>query len=234
MGTECVLNPSSPSPFFFLLMILKAAVREGDARKLAELIRQDRRLDVNNQEGYFGSTALHSACVESHRSPVIPLLLAHPKINVNLKDNGDQTPFFWACREGRTSCVREMLKDSRVNVKTPDNEGRTRLRFAAYYGHLDVIKWWIASEREMDLGTPGDVDYTDAIGVAMNRGKTEVVAPLERFKENPVETRHAMRMELGWYDDLAFEMFAIPKRNVDLYQVLMWLYFGCNVVIQWY
>jgi len=209
MGTECVLNPSSPSPFFFLLMILKAAVREGDARKLAELIRQDRRLDVNNQEGYFGSTALHSACVESHRSPVIPLLLAHPKINVNLKDNGDQTPFFWACREGRTSCVREMLKDSRVEVNDPQTDRRTPLWVAAARGYLGVMKWWIASGREMDLGRPGDVDYTDAIGVAKERGKTEVVALLERFKENPVETRHAMRVELGWYDEAAAEMFAL-------------------------
>ena len=35
-----------------------------------------------------------------------------------------------------------------------------------------------------------------------------MVALLERFKENPVETRHAVRIEIGWYDYLAAEVFA--------------------------
>jgi len=61
----------------------------------------------------------------------------------------------------------------------------------------------------MDLGKPGDVEKTDVIGVAKKSDRTEVVTLLERFKENPVETRHAMRVELGWYDQLAAEMFAL-------------------------
>ena len=76
-------------------------------------------------------------------------------------------------------------------------------------GRLDIIKWWIASGREIDLGTPGDVDKTDAIGVAKRYGRTEVVTLLERFKENPDETRHAVRVELGWYDPAAAEVFAL-------------------------
>ena len=55
----------------------------------------------------------------------------------------------------------------------------------------------ISPGREMDLGKPGDVDKTDAIGGAKESNKTEVVTLLERFKENPEETRHAMRLELG-------------------------------------
>jgi len=102
-----------------------------------------------------------------------------------------------------------MLKDSRVKVNEPDNDGWTPLYVAAWHGSLDIIKWWIASEREMDLWKPGDVFHTDAIGAAKMTGKTEVVALLERFKENPVETRHAMRVELGLLDALAAEMFAL-------------------------
>jgi len=80
---------------------------------------------------------------------------------------------------------------------------------SCYYGYLDVIKGWIASGREMNLGKPGDVYTTDAIGVAKKKGRAEVVILLERFKENPVETRHAMRVELGFLDDMAAEMFAL-------------------------
>jgi len=106
-------------------------------------------------------------------------------------------------------CVREMLKDSRVNVNEPDGDGHAPLWDAADNGHLDIIKWWIASGREIDLGKPGDVDKTDAIGGAKKRGWTEVVTLLERFKENPVETRHAVRVELGLIDEVAAEMFAL-------------------------
>ena len=90
-----------------------------------------------------------------------------------------------------------MLKDSRVKVNEPADDACTPLWCAAVYGHLDIIKWWIASGREMDLGRPGDVDKTDAIGKAKEYGKTEVVTLLERFKSDAIQTRSEVRMELG-------------------------------------
>jgi len=154
-----------------------------------------------------GWTLLHYACWED-RSPMIPLLLAHPDIDVNVKDTDGYTPFFYACF-GYPSCVREMLKDSRVKVNEPDGYGITPIWCAAINGSLDIIKWWIASGREMDLGKPGDVRKTDAIRIAKKYGKTEVVTLLERFKGDVAQTRHVMRLEIGWYDELAAEMFAL-------------------------
>ena len=189
--------------FFFLFqlplgLIMKAAVKNGDAKKLAELIRQDPGFDVNImvQDG-DGITFLHFACNRDSSSAVIPLLLAHPDIDVNAKYEYGKTPFFSACLCGRTSCVREMLKDSRVKVNEPTDYGVTPLWRAAYLGRLDVIKCWIISGREMDLGTPGDVYTTDAIGAAKQQDKTEVVALLERFKSDAAKTRSEVRKELG-------------------------------------
>jgi len=174
-----------------------AAVRSGDAKKLAELIRQDPGFDVN-KEDEDGYTLLHFACSGDWRSAVIPLLLAHPDIDVNLKDRSGRTPFYRACYYGYPSCAREMLKDSRVKVNEPTNDGSTPLWWAARDGHLDVVKWWIASGREeMDLGKPGDVDKTDAIGVARKNGKKEVASLLERFKSDAAKTRSEVRKELG-------------------------------------
>jgi len=183
------------------------AVESGNAKKLAKLMRQVPGFKVNqqNEDGY---TLLHLACLRDRRSAVIPLLLAHPDIDVNVKNGNGCTPFHWACF-GYTSCVREMLKDSRVKVNEPTNSGSTPLQLAAANDHLDVIKWWIASGREMDLGEPGDVDKTDAIGVAKKKGKTEVVALLERFKSDAAQTRHAIRVEIGLIDALAAEVFAL-------------------------
>jgi len=187
-----------------------AAVESGNAKELAELMRQDPGFDVNMGLDDGGSTLLHFACEGSDsRSAVIPLLLAHPDIDVNGKTRYGSTPLIWACVNGRTSCVRLLLEDSRVNPNEPGNDRSTPLRYAAYFGHVDVIKWWIVSGREMDLGKPGDVDKTDAIGVAQLLGLTEMVTLLERFKENPDDTRRHVRQEMGWYDALAAEMFAL-------------------------
>ena len=197
---------------------MRAAIEKGDAKGLAELILQNpgfKFQDVSIIEGiktlYFPSesgTLLHYACRSSSRSAVIPLLLAHPGIDVNAKNSGGATPFDLACANGRTSCVREMLKDSRVKVNEPSNDGYTPLRRAARNGHLDVIKWWIASGREIDLGKPEEL-RTDAIGVAKRYDKTEVVTLLERFKSDAVKTRSEVRLEIGWYNEAAAEMFAM-------------------------
>jgi len=189
-----------------------AAIEEGDARKLAELMRQDPGFKVNKAVDGNGNTLLHDACGGIRdRSPVIPLLLAHPDIDVNTKNAYGTTAFFCACGgiRDRPPSLREMLKDSRVKVNEPNDYGHTPLWNAAFWGHLNVIKWWIASGREMDLGKPGDVDKTDAIGKAKKEGKTEVATLLERFKSDATQTRQATRVEIGWYDQLAAEMFAL-------------------------
>jgi len=62
-----------------------AAVMKGDVKKLAVMMRQDPGFNVNivYRSGWM---LLHHACSENYRSPVIPLLLAHPDIDVNAKN----------------------------------------------------------------------------------------------------------------------------------------------------
>jgi len=185
-----------------------AAVKKGDVKELAELIRQDPGFNVNlDQDGDWG-TLLHYACDNGSRSAAIRLLLAHPDIDVNVKTKDGATPFYLACG-GYPSCARLLLKDSRVKLNEPFKIGYTPLWHAACNGHLDVIKWWIASGREMNLGKPGDDTKTDAIGGAKKYRKTLVVILLERFKGNQGETRHAVRLEIGWYNEAAAERFAL-------------------------
>ena len=91
-------------------------VEKGDAKELAVLMRQDSGFNVNEEDENYGWTFLHHACKADHRSLVIPLLLAHPDINVNVKDIAGWTPFYHTCWSGSTPCVRELLKDLRVKV----------------------------------------------------------------------------------------------------------------------
>jgi len=103
------------------------------------------------------------------------------------------------------------------------NDGFTPLMWAADNGHLDVIRWWIASGREMDLGTPGDYK-SDAIGEARKEGRTEVVALLERFKDNATKTRDEVRHELGINGQSDHPLFVIgPTKLTPLF--LSWVDF---------
>ena len=113
-----------------------AAVKEGDAKELAGLMRQDPGFKVNMDQDGEGWTLLHFACNSDSRSAVIPLLLAHPDIDVNVKDKYGGTPFYYACY-GRTACIREMLKDSRVKVNEPNDARCTPLWWTAYEGHIE-------------------------------------------------------------------------------------------------
>jgi len=192
---------------FLQVRIMLAVTEKGDANKLAERACQDPEFNLNEMDE-FGFTLMHYACESDSTSAVIPLLLAHPDIDVNVKSAYGSTSCCLACANGCTSCVRELLKDSRVNVNEPANDGWTPLWSAARYGHLDAIRWWIASGREMDMGEPGDLN-TDAVWGAKMGVNPEVATLLERSKSEATQTRHTVRLEIGWYDETAAEVFAL-------------------------
>jgi len=184
------------------------AVNGGKVEEVKEILRSNPNLKINwKNEKDDDYTALIIACENGHDS-IVRILLAHPDIDVNVKNGSGYTPFNIARVYGRISCVRLLLRDSRVNPNEPDYLGHTPLWSAAGGDHLDFIEWWIASGREMDLGKPGDVDSTDAISRAKKEGKTEIATLLERFKSDAAQTRHAVRVELGFVE-LAAEVFAL-------------------------
>jgi len=161
------------------------AAKDGKEQEVKDILRKNPSLNVNwKNEKNYAVTALFAACFNGHDS-VVSVLLAHPDIDPNLKQKDGWTPFMTACWSGKTSGVRLLLQDQRVMINEPNIEGSTPLRWAAFKGNQDVIKWWIVSGREMNLGTPGDID------------KTEVVSLLERFKSDAAKTRSEIRLELG-------------------------------------
>ena len=128
------------------------AVDNGHVEDVEEILRTTPSLNVNwrDDESESRSCALQRACIRGHDA-IVSVLLAHPDIDVNLRDSYGDTSFMLACAFGRTSCVRLLLKDSRVKVVGADADRRTPLMEAAYRGQIDVVRWWVASGREMDL-----------------------------------------------------------------------------------
>jgi len=122
--------------------------KDGKVEVVKDILRKNPKLDVNFDD--YGWTFLHYACRNGHDA-IVSILLAHPDIDVNLKDYEGQTPFMFASG-GYVSCVREMLKDSRMKANEPEDVGFTTVRSTSAFNQLEVIKRWIASGREMNLG----------------------------------------------------------------------------------
>ena len=195
---------------------LGEAAENGNVSEVKDILRTNPFLDVNWKNLYWDSNAaLHWACGNNHDA-VVAILLAHPGIDVNLKNENKASSFWRASQRGNVSCVKLMLWDSRVDLNEANYYDHTPLSMSAYNGHLEIIRWWIASGREMNLGRPG---HADSIASAKEldlchnpdcrRRKHDIANLLERFKENPVETRNGLRIELGWYTEAAAEVFAL-------------------------
>jgi hypothetical protein len=185
--------------------ILTDAAYRGDEKEARKILEGNRNISVNWKDPN-GWTALHCAICNG-KDKIVSLLLVHPDIDVNSKNNCESTPFLFACEYGMISCARLLLNDTRVGVNESNNGGYTPLWYTARYGRLELIKWWIVSGREMHLETARN--FNTAIGVAKKWGKTDVVSLLEKFETNPTQTRHEVRIELGCFDELAAELFAV-------------------------
>ena len=185
---------------------LREAACDGKEEDMRKILKKHPDIDVNAK--YQGGWApLHIACLNGH-DKIVSLLLAHPHIRVNDKTAEGFTPFLVTCRTRRSSsCARVLLKDPRVEVNEPRDDGSTPLYEAIFWGSIEIIKWWVGSGREMDLGKPWN-EKTDAIKRARKSGRTELASLLERFQENPIQTRNVIRKELGWFGEEA-KIFAL-------------------------
>jgi len=180
---------------------LREAVSNGDELEVRKALRQWYPfLDVNwNERG----TVLHLACLCGYDT-IISMLLAHPFIDVNAKDDDGDTPFKTACSQGKVSCVRLLLNDARVRVNEPDNKygGSPPLSAAAQRGHLDAIKLWIASGRPLDLGKGGGIfaDALNTASVGAERGKKGMESD-EEYYESIARCRSVLWLLESYNDD---------------------------------
>ena len=191
-------------------------VETGSTSKVRNWLLDDPNLDVNWKSGASEPTYLQIACRKGHLD-IVELLLRHPAIELN-QESENCTAFYWACYEGQETCVRRLLKDLRVTLS---NQNRTPIRMAAFFGHIPVIKWMIASGRDLD-------QVPLAIKVArekFNQKETQsslenrqdnctVVAQLlTRYQREEDLVRREIREELGITGNDKVQIFPIAIRE---------------------
>jgi ankyrin repeat protein len=147
---------------------LRRAASSGDLAKVKELL--DTGADINAANSY-GGTALSFAADRGH-TEVVKLLLERGA-DVNAKDRFyGARPLDWAAGDGHAEIVRALLaKDAQGEAEA--------LTAAAGAGHSAVVK--VILER----GKLGPEALSDALAVATQAQKTEVVALLQAAGAKP-------------------------------------------------
>lgn len=154
---------------------------EGDIFQVKSLLLTHESLDVNwrNDAGW---SALHTASLNGHDS-ILQLLLAHPAIDVNVRDDDGDRPFLVAFFAGNLPCIPVLLRDSRVDINSPNRFGRIPLHWAAANGYMELLRWMIASGKDLDLGAVGE-QGTEAAAEARAGEQHEAVYLLDSFEED--------------------------------------------------
>jgi hypothetical protein len=189
------------------------AIGHNDTAKVAEILsRYSVNLEWKSPES--GRTLLHTACLHN-RHEIVALLLAHRNpithsngCDVNETDEHYQTLFMRACAAQHVEIARLLIDDPRtdLNRTVGSKYGLAALYWAVKYCP-EIIRWWIASGRELWLG--GGTGIIKSAYFIHRSGKEWVVRLLERYKDDPGLTRLQVRLEMGMADEVAAEVLAL-------------------------
>lgn len=117
------------------------------------------------KEDATGCTALFNAAAEGNEMTIKTLLAA--KANVCSSDKDGWTPMHIAAANGHTSVITILFQHDEGSLEWPDNEGRTPLQRACYYGRKGAA--------ELLLNYKADIESQD------DKGKTPFHAAVAAF-----------------------------------------------------
>lgn len=196
---------------------LSEAALRGDTATVSNIITYTTDVNVNwRNPNYDYRTALHSAACHGH-DEIVALLLQQPYVDVNPTDGHGYTPFMLSCIEGRTKCAKMLLSDTRVNVDVVPRTNVTAIKTVILGAKLEILKWWIIYERNIDLGFKDDEDsviaFVNQIKWLWRTTKEAseyqgVIELLDSFENDEEGTRFKLKAELGLIDGAAGGHFA--------------------------
>ena len=124
--------------------------------------------------GRLGRNPLNGAAFSGNLEAARKLIEYNPTyINAREEDSGE-TPLFWVS-EGRNSkdgSVARLLLEHGADINVQDDEGRTPLHTASYFGALEVVR--VLLEHSADVEVKGE-DGMTALQEAAERGHGKVV-----------------------------------------------------------
>ena len=158
---------------------LRAAVTDGDAGKVAELLKLP-DTDVSYEDEENNCLTVLQLAAEAGNLEVVSLLVNSAKIrlktelNRKTKDRG-LTALHMACKNGKMDVVRLFLEQEAADFGVESNEGWTPIMEAAFAGHLSVVQAlveevMVVKKRKMD-----DQPSETVLRLAASAGHLDIV-----------------------------------------------------------
>jgi hypothetical protein len=147
------------------------------------------------------------ACSEGNLELMKKLPILDPEININFSGFQGDPPLHHACRFGRLSVVKYLVRIPGIALNKLNNGGETPLYIACQEGREDIVAALLAHERvdinktKYDKGTP--------LWVASHNGHLSVVQHLlasEKMVNSAMRNEMTERQETSWMSKTASEI----------------------------
>jgi hypothetical protein len=200
-----------------------------------ERLLDDETLSFTSRD-YRGATFLGAAIsypfkLSVKRARIITLLADAPYADFSDSCTpAGFSPLFFACFHGDDYPFRVFFDDPRADphaakIRFKDRcydvypLGKTALYYAIIGGNINIVKWWIASERPLIVDPTlkdQSLEMREAalrvhnwmISVTLNN-KQRIYDLLNQYAEQPAATVHMCRLDTGWCGPMAAAVFAL-------------------------
>jgi len=149
---------------------------EGSARK-AQLLTAVRKGDRAAVEAILASDATLANATGDDGVPAVRLALYYrqPAIGQVLVERGATLDFWSAAAMGRTTRLRELLRDDAALVNRLSPDGATPLGLAAFFGNRESVEFLLNAGADMDRANTNPAFPFVPLHSAMSAGHAEVV-----------------------------------------------------------
>ncbi len=123
---------------------------------------------TTNTMSKFGDAPLPYA-VRENAMNVFKYLLQVPDINVDKENKSSENALMMLAFKGNLEMVRYLVEKFGADI---DKDGWNPIHYAVTNGHLDIVKYLVSKEADIDSGTP---NKTTALMLASRSGFIEIV-----------------------------------------------------------
>ena len=112
-------------------------------------------------------------------------------LDLNARDNDEQTAFLRACQFGRTETVKLLVESNGIDLNAQDKNGWTAFLWAYRKGHLETVKLLMESSRKWNINLNAkDKRGRTPLHWDCFNGKTETVKVLlDNWKEFGIDIK---------------------------------------------
>jgi len=193
---------------------LNDAVNRHDANQVQDILcecfatLQEEAVNWDDKSDEY-ITPLKNAAVSKDLT-IFKMLLWFPGTDVNFPQGRGVSLLRAICRYGFTEQLRFLLKKPGLQTDATGKKGWTALSVACDEGHLTVVKWLLASGKELALETKAlDTVYRTPLEIAQAHHFLEIASLLEAYVASPASVTRRLREELDADEQDAADLFAL-------------------------